>query len=1227
MVNNPKVSETKTFDVIYGTFKAKDPIWSTLPTQFTNTSGTFAVTKSCVVTYSVDSTGTYVTTIKSWNGLGIVLENIYAFTEKDVLAESFYTIKNLGTNPEFDSGIALAVKETGIKKVNDLTYEGKVYSASKITVVEDESQITSYNIGYKDSNGNVFAYDFTKASDFVDEVKITKDITGTIRTDIIFYDKTGATTPNKSYTVDPLFGWSDAAVHRVTTSSSADTNCNSGSAKDQTTIMFRNDSATSGNCGVAAFEFDVTAIPDSSDIKAAQLSITIENVQNGINCDINPVTNRPSTTAASTLYTDITDGVAYVDNNNFCTTSGQKIIDLGTAFQNNVELNCLTNNWCAIGISFDSLTRGSNDHQVIFTNPSISITYGTSVVPNAPTLNSITTTGTNNLLSWTFGTNFDNSTQPAISSTKVYRGNTFYANKSLAEFGSNLESNVGAVPMSTNVLQLKFNSYKTATTFDDSHELGGGGTDATISQSSTTATFSDSFSSSSAWTQSGTPITVNTANTRIDYDGQINGVAGGRLYHDMTSISDSAFVYRFPWNVVTVTANSGSNQPYGFFGVTDNLPTGVTEPNDGIGIRWNSEPPAWTATYYDGGTATNSAWSHTPQVEQLYIEMKRTSTTSMTITLYSNSAYTTVVETKTITIPSTVTGLRYLWFADFDNTGYVSGGGRYVTQVNGQLNFYDGITSLTSGTTALVRGIYSSDQPNNGLYLSDSNLNVTASDVSTTNITVLANVNFTSNGKAQILAYKNGGTEVLFTVDPDYASISRAGVVQTNQTFSSAMGLNKVNLIGFTKNATHACIYRNNTYVGCTANSTALGTITNNLIHINSDTALAKIATIMFDDYNIFNGTLSHGDIADTYQRIVPFSHIGTVSGTGTTYTDSLGLNGATRCYEVKAVNSIGNSPPSNILCPTTGDIPGTVTNLSTPDQTTSTIDLTWSAPSANGSPLTGYRLNYTTPHGTASTILVNNTNSTSTNYVVSGLTYATNYTFRVSAWNAVGKGPVSNTLNTQTDGDTFTVGSIVVNQTNTDIVDIRFERIDINDTALFLNVTYSSTFDLACDFTYKFARINQTYTNLDNVTISSGIVESSFLFTGVDNEIIDVLCWDQDSAHVPSASVGAGAGNYTHAGRYIITQSQFPLQDQINNFRNGVYGTEGRIGVLDFITLGVIIVSMIGFNRVNETVGVVFNIILLGVLAYFEVIVLPTIIFGVLATVIVLVVSTTKKD
>ena len=155
----------------------------------------------------------------------------------------------------------------------------------------------------------------------------------------------------------------------------------------------------------------------------------------------------------------------------------------------------------------------------------------------------------------------------------------------------------------------------------------------------------------------------------------------------------------------------------------------------------------------------------------------------------------------------------------------------------------------------------------------------------------------------------------------------------------------------------------------------------------------------------------------------------------------------------------------------------------------------------------------------------------------------------------------------------------------------------------------------MACDFGYKFARTNQTYTGLTETTISGTSVYTNFTLNNPDNEIIDVYCWDQ-------------LDNSTD-GRYRLTQStlSMPLLEQYTDFQSGVFGTSGMFGALDLMTLFVVIISMIGFNRYNPAVGVMFMVILIGGMSYFGFISVPTVILGVIALVTMLAIVTVRKS
>lgn len=293
---------------------------------------------------------------------------------------------------------------------------------------------------------------------------------------------------------------------------------------------------------------------------------------------------------------------------------------------------------------------------------------------------------------------------------------------------------------------------------------------------------------------------------------------------------------------------------------------------------------------------------------------------------------------------------------------------------------------------------------------------------------------------------------------------------------------------------------------------------------------------------------------------------------------------------------------------------PDAITNLSASNIQHNKLDLSWTQPNLNTGNLTGYQINQTgPPHGEPLTILVNATTDISLS--VTGLTQLTNYSFRGSPWTEGGTNDTGNILNITTPKDfsiaNFTPGSFDVNVTNDDILAILFEEIDVNTTTKRLNVTFPNTLNnLKCDFDFQFAQLNHTYGDLDSIAVTSERNETSFVFTNVTNEIIDVYCWDGGSS-----------------GTYIITQDEIPLVQQIIDFRSGEFGTEGAFGAIDIVGLLVVIFAMIGFNRVNESVGAMVAIMLTGVLAWFEIISLPSVIFAGIAVVTMLIVASTRKQ
>ena len=114
---------------------------------------------------------------------------------------------------------------------------------------------------------------------------------------------------------------------------------------------------------------------------------------------------------------------------------------------------------------------------------------------------------------------------------------------------------------------------------------------------------------------------------------------------------------------------------------------------------------------------------------------------------------------------------------------------------------------------------------------------------------------------------------------------------------------------------------------------------------------------------------------------------------------------------------------PDHKVDGSTSTVPGAPTSLTATASGTSTINLSWTAPSNDGgASISGYRIEVS-PNGNSNwSNRVANTGSTTTSYGHTGLSAGTTRHYRVSAINSVGTGAASNVDDATTDATTTTV-------------------------------------------------------------------------------------------------------------------------------------------------------------------------------------------------------------
>jgi hypothetical protein len=357
---------------------------------------------------------------------------------------------------------------------------------------------------------------------------------------------------------------------------------------------------------------------------------------------------------------------------------------------------------------------------------------------------------------------------------------------------------------------------------------------------------------------------------------------------------------------------------------------------------------------------------------------------------------------------------------------------------------------------------------------------------------------------------------------------------------------------------------------------------------------------------------------------------------TTTSHSDFTPINfGQSYQYEVQAVSSLGNSASSNSIVTT----PETeITGMIVQGITGTGAVIDWEEPAYYQGQITSYSVYYATPAQSANpTISAGTTTNTYSNFAPT-LEYDTSYTFGVTINSPLGNSGFSNLVNATTNVD----NSIVAYDPNTggmnwfdidsvseqtvNVIEFQRETQNLNVNGTFtdvdtLQVGYPSWWDdMTCDIDYKFAQKTEQYVEGIDMTAVVNSADANqqvigFQFHDIDNEVIEVECAPQVSQHDDEVSA-----------KYIMTQTNLstgvpniPLVTQIQAFQTGDYGTDGEFGALDIVGLFVILISMVGFNRLNPIVGVLLSASLVFGLSFFGIISLPTVLVGVVALVIFL--------
>ena len=193
----------------------------------------------------------------------------------------------------------------------------------------------------------------------------------------------------------------------------------------------------------------------------------------------------------------------------------------------------------------------------------------------------------------------------------------------------------------------------------------------TFSVIKTTPDTIQAFNFTETWVQEGTKIAVNGEEEVIDFNGTTDGTVQA-IAQDLGdgNVSDTEWVLRFRFDVLdTVDAVSDTNITISLNDSDQTTTVGASQ--DSINLEYNVQLSTgirrWISRFSDNATlfGTPATLLSGFGLTTHYVEIKRTSATSATWTIFSDSTFSTVLATDTRTIPSTISSIHtFIWVED-----------------------------------------------------------------------------------------------------------------------------------------------------------------------------------------------------------------------------------------------------------------------------------------------------------------------------------------------------------------------------------------------------------------------------------------------------------------------------------------------------------------------------------------------------------------------------------
>ena len=260
------------------------------------------------------------------------------------------------------------------------------------------------------------------------------------------------------------------------------------------------------------------------------------------------------------------------------------------------------------------------------------------------------------------------------------------------------------------------------------------------------------------------------------------------------------------------------------------------------------------------------------------------------------------------------------------------------------------------------------------------------------------------------------------------------------------------------------------------------------------------------------------------------------------------------------------------------------------------------------------YQVNITSPFGNPLAEVETDEPVIRPNLDVDELRVDSEYSFRISPVSITGQINASGTILNTTTLHPLRLGSLDIDATNTERVNFIWKKIprQADTDPTIIELSYKRDMQLECYYDGKLNRAKIPLpVNPSDDPNDQRRVMISYSFVNATNDIITIHCTDTASKEKTT---------------YLIPQTSFLLIDQIEAFRAGEYGTDGTFGAFDFVALTVVILAMMGFNRVNETVGIIMSLVIIGITYTLGIFSLEGLALSMVAVFIMLGIAQTRK-